>query len=165
MTESATDRRVRISSMARRPHLYAPSIDEMRTKGTHDLMRQSIDKKNDREMLMERRDLMATSAVIDPLKRDLLILPVNVNFGKIKFGVEYEKVVRVKNEDTLPQRITIRQPKKSFIIVRQVEFGAMALGMTREITVSIKAKEENLGTFLDYFEIISKHDIYRVCLT
>jgi hypothetical protein len=34
--------------------------------------------------------------------------------------------------------------------------------MTREIIVTIKAREEDIGSFFDYFEIISKHDIYRV---
>jgi hypothetical protein len=34
--------------------------------------------------------------------------------------------------------------------------------MTREIIVTVKAREEDIGSFFDYFEIISKHDIYRV---
>lgn len=36
--------------------------------------------------------------------------------------------------------------------------------MSREIVVSIKLPENDYGTFLDYFEIVSKHDIYRVKL-
>jgi hypothetical protein len=86
-----------------------------------------MDKKNDKDSLLEKKDLMTTASVTDPLKRDLLILPVNLNFGKIRCGVEYEQVVRVKNEDPLPQRVNIRQPKKPFIIVKQAELGAVIL--------------------------------------
>ena len=84
-----------------------------------------MDKKNDKEALLEKKDLMTTASVTDPLKRDLLVNPVNVDFGPIKCGVEYEKIVRIKNEDPLPQRVNIRQPKKPFIIVKQAELGAV----------------------------------------
>ncbi len=94
-------------------------------QGTYELMKMSLDKKNTKEMLLERKDLMTTASVTDPLKRDLLIIPVNCDFGRIKWGLEYERVIRVKNEDVLPQRINVRQPKKTFITVKQIEFGSV----------------------------------------
>mmetsp|Transcript_4562 Transcript_4562/g.3774 ORF Transcript_4562/g.3774 Transcript_4562/m.3774 type:complete len:170 (+) Transcript_4562:3232-3741(+) len=102
VTESSTERRVRISSMARRLHLYAPSIDNVRTQGTHEIMKMSMDKKNDRDLLQEKKELMTTASVTDPLKRDLLIRPVSIDFGKIGAELEYEMVVKVTNEDGLP---------------------------------------------------------------
>ena len=86
----------------------------------------SLDKKYDRESLAEKKDLMVTAAFADVLKRDLLINPVAVNFGRIKYGAAYERIVKVKNEDALPQRITVRQPQTPYsfyITVRQKETG------------------------------------------
>jgi len=82
-----------------------------------------LDKKYDRDSLMEKKDLMVTAAFADALKRDLLIIPVVVNFGKAKCGSSYERTVQVKNEDPLPQRINVRQPALSYITVRQKETG------------------------------------------
>lgn len=94
--------------MARRLHLYAPSIDNVRNQGTHEIMKMSMDKKNDKDLLMEKKDLMTTASVTDPLKRDLLIKPVGLELGAIGAGMYYERIIKVTNEDGIPQRITIR---------------------------------------------------------
>lgn len=145
ITESSTEARVRISSMANRPHIYAPSIDEIRSqvihffkhkqKGTYELLKQSLDKKNNRESLLEKKDLMTTASVTDPLKRDLLILPVSLNFGRVKKGGYYERIIRVKNEDPLPQRINIKQSKKTFIIAKQLDLGAVSFNISLNLSL------------------------------
>lgn len=76
---------------------------------------------------MEKKDLMVTAAFADPLKRDLLITPVVVNFGRAKCGASYERIVQVKNEDPIPQRINLKQPHVSHITVRQKETGPVDL--------------------------------------
>ena len=43
--EAGTDRRIRISSMANRMHVKAPSIDEMRNTGEHTMLKKSNDVK------------------------------------------------------------------------------------------------------------------------
>lgn len=44
---------------------------------------------------------MITAEMTEPLKRDILIKPITVNFGLVKAGVAYEKKVVIKNEDYL----------------------------------------------------------------
>ena len=85
----------------------------------------SLDKKYNRESLDERKDLMVTASFADALKRNLWINPVVVNFGKVKYGGVYEKVVKVKNEDPIPQRIGLEQPSIRNITVKQKELGTV----------------------------------------
>jgi len=42
---------------------------------------------------------MASAAVNDPLKRNLLILPGAVRFGTVKVGGVFELPLTIKNED------------------------------------------------------------------
>jgi len=160
--ESSTDRRIKISSMANRLHLHAPSVSEIRNQGTHTLSKLSLDKKYDRDSLMEKKDLMVTAAFADALKRDLLINPVVINFGKAKCGATYERIIQVKNEDPLPQRINLRQPALSNITVRQKETGPIALGVTRDLILTLDAQKDFVGPINCTFEIVSKHDIYKI---
>jgi FAD synthase len=44
-TESITDRRVKISSMANRQYINAPSVEEVRKQGQHQMILQAINKK------------------------------------------------------------------------------------------------------------------------
>ena len=83
----------------------------------------SLDKKYNRESLDERKDLMVTASFADALKKNLWINPVVVNFGKVKHGGVYEKVVKVKNEDPIPQRIALEQPPIRIITVKQKDLG------------------------------------------
>lgn len=87
----------------------------------------SLDKKYDVESLKEKKDLAVTSAFADPRKRDLLVIPVAVSFGKIQCGAAYERVIKVKNEDVLPQRIQVRQPHLTHVTVRQKETGPVEI--------------------------------------
>lgn len=40
--------------------------------------------------------------------------------------------------------------------------GPISLGLTREITVRLKASDEIFGRYSDSFEIKSKHEIYTI---
>lgn len=46
-----------------------------------------------------------------------------------------------------------------------VEMGPIALGMTRKITVILKAAPEISGKFTDEFDIVTKHEIYHIPIT
>lgn len=39
------------------------------------------------------------------------------------------------------------------------------MGMTRKITVTLKASSEIVGKFSDEFEIVTKHEIYHIPIT
>ena len=43
-----------------------------------------------------------------------------------------------------------------------VEMGPIALGMTRKISVLLKAGPEITGKFTDEFDIVTKHEIYHI---
>ena len=121
--ESATDRRIKISSMAPRLHLQAPSVEESRRQGTHTLVYMAQDRKYNLASLQEKKDLMTTAEFADPLRKDLLITPGSINFGKIKYGTTYERTLAVKNEDANPQRIMVPPTTPSYITVMQKETG------------------------------------------
>jgi len=42
------------------------------------------------------------------------------------------------------------------------QLGPIALGLTREILIRLNACEEIVGKFTDEFQIISKHEIYKI---
>lgn len=44
-TECITDRRIRISSMANRQYMNAPTVEDVRKQGQHQMILQAIDKK------------------------------------------------------------------------------------------------------------------------
>ncbi len=43
--------------------------------------------------------------------------------------------------------------------------GPIALGMSRKIVVQLKAASEYLGRYNDEFQIVSKHQIYKIPIT
>lgn len=87
-------------------------------------MKKSLDKKYPIERLNDQKNLMMTAALSDNLKKDinvthlrelsfliylcLQILPATVDFGPIRKGGVFEYLVVVKNEDVIPQRITVK---------------------------------------------------------
>lgn len=46
LTESATDKRVKISSLSNRLYLNAPEVNDLRNQGMHQTMLATLDKKN-----------------------------------------------------------------------------------------------------------------------
>lgn len=101
LTDATTENRVKISSMATRVYQHAPGIAEMRGEGMHQTIIRTLDKKNNLDDLMERKNLMISNDLNDKLRKDLLIFPITVIFGDLRLNGNYETKVCVKNEDIL----------------------------------------------------------------
>jgi hypothetical protein len=109
---------------------------------------------------------MVTAVLHDNLKRSLNVMPGEVTFGALKTGTFNEILMTVKNEDSLAHRITIKPLKDTRIIVKQLEYGIIAPGMIRTISVGIRvADDERPCLIKDTVEIVSKHDIFKIPLT
>jgi hypothetical protein len=160
--ESQTDRRVKISSMARRLYIPAPSTNQIRNEGHHQNLIKSLDKNNKHEELMIKRNLMQTSASSDALQKDLSILPESINFGTIKAGTYYETKCLIKNEDSIIQRVRVVQPNNLAIKCYQKSQGPIAAGMSREIIVRFTVVPGCESSVYETFQIHSKYKIYTV---
>lgn len=69
----------------------------------------AINKKQTFAELINQANSMVTGVLHDPLKRSLNVLPAQVKFGSLKTGGgPYEIIITLKNEDQLPQRVTIK---------------------------------------------------------
>jgi hypothetical protein len=95
-TESITDKRIKISSMAARAYINAPSVNQVRKQGQHQMILQAIAKKQTFNELISQANAMVTSVLNDPLKRSVNILPSQANFGSLKEGAKYELVITCK---------------------------------------------------------------------
>lgn len=89
-TECITDKRIKISSMANRAYLNAPSVNQVRKQGQHQMILQAISKKQTFNELISQANAMVTSVLNDPLKRSVNILPSQANFGSLREGTKYE---------------------------------------------------------------------------
>lgn len=162
-TECITDRRVKISSMANRQYINAPSIEEVRKQGQHQMILQAINKKQTFSELINQANSMVTSVLHDSLKRSVNILPSACRFGPVLHGQEVEMTVSIQNEDSLSQRIHIKPVSDKRITVRQESYGAIAPGMTRKLIVSIKATAPDaLGKLKEEVHILTKSDIFKL---
>jgi len=162
-TECITDRRVKISSMANRQYINAPSIEEVRKQGQHQMILQAINKKQTFSELINQANSMVTSVLHDSLKRSINILPSICRFGIVQHGDEVEMTVSIKNEDSLSQRIHIKPPVDKRVVVKQESYGAIAPGMTRRLIVSIKASAPDaLGKLKEEVHIVTKADVFKL---
>eukprot|EP00828_Plagiopyla_frontata_P047993 TRINITY_DN904_c0_g1_i3.p1 TRINITY_DN904_c0_g1~~TRINITY_DN904_c0_g1_i3.p1 ORF type:complete len:346 (+),score=46.29 TRINITY_DN904_c0_g1_i3:178-1215(+) len=164
LTDSITDQRNKISSMANRIYFKAPQVNVIRRQGQFHNLLQTLDKQHTLDDVLEKKNLMITADITDKLKRDLLIIPVIARFGKVKAGCVYETVISVKNEDVQVQRVNVKQPSQKFARTYTKQSGPVALGLTREIFVRLETTREmaEKGKFEDEFQIISKHEIYTI---
>ncbi|CAD8207264.1 unnamed protein product [Paramecium octaurelia] len=163
LTDASTDNRIKISSMATRVYQQAVPISQIRNEGMHQTIIRTLDKKNNLDDLIDKKNLMVTSDINDRLKKDLLIYPVNVQFGELKQGGQYEVKISVKNEDIMAQRIVLKQPLNTNIKGVMKQMGSISLGLVREVFVHINA--ERVGQFSDELQIMSKHSIYTIPIT
>lgn len=162
-TECITDKRIKISSMANRAYLNAPSVNQVRKQGQHQMILQAIAKKQTFNELIGQSNAMVTSVLNDPMKRSVNILPSEAKFGSLKEGGKYEILITCKNEDMLPQRVVIRQAKDKRIRVQQDVGGSIATGMVKNIRVIIDTTKHSENSVIsDGFEIMTKTDIYRI---
>jgi len=83
-TECITDRRVKVSSMANRQYINAPSVEEVRKQGQHQMILQAINKKQTFSELINQANSMVTSVLHDGLKRSVNILPSQCKFGAVR---------------------------------------------------------------------------------
>ena len=165
-TECITDKRIKISSMANRAYLNAPSVNQVRKQGQHQMILQAISKKQTFNELISQANAMVTSVLNDPMKRAVNILPSQAAFGSLKEGGKYEIVVTCKNEDMLPQRIIVHQAQDPRILVQQDAGGPIAAGMVKKISITIDTtKASESSVISDQFEIVTKTDIYTVPIT
>jgi len=165
-TECITDRRVKISSQAPRFYMNAPSVEDVRKQGQHQMILGAIEKKQTFGELINQANSMVTSVLHDNLKRSLQIMPSSVVFGHLRPGSMNELTISVKNEDMVAQRITIKPMADKRVVVRQEEYGIIAPGMIKQLVVSIRVPEdEPNGTIKDTITINSKTDVFKIPLT
>lgn len=159
--------------MANRAYLNAPSVNQVRKQGQHQMILQAISKKQTFNELISQANAMVTSVLNDPLKRSVNILPSQANFGSLKQGSKYELSITCKNEDMLPQRINIRPAKDKRIRIQQENLtkrledkgGPIAPGVSKVIKVIINCKLPGDSVISDAFEICTKTDVYKIPIT
>ncbi|EGR30654.1 hypothetical protein IMG5_126590 [Ichthyophthirius multifiliis] len=162
LTDSLTEKRIKISSLANRLYLKAPSINEQRNTGSHQALAKTLDKKYNIDDLENRKNLMLTADLNDQLKKDISIIPCQVNFGVLKNDRIYQTKIVIKNEDILAQRVVLKQPQSQYIKVFLNELGTIPMGLTRDIIVRINASAEIIGKFTEEFQVMTKHSVYRI---
>lgn len=163
-TECITDRRVKGSSMANRYYMNAPSVENVRKQGQHQMILSAINKKQTFAELINQANSMVTGVLHDDLKRSLNIMPSSIVFGGLRPGSNNEIVVTIKNEDMLAQRINIKPVNDKRILVRQEEFGLIAPGMIKKVIVSIRIPDDFDTPLVikDTLQIMSKHDVFKL---
>jgi hypothetical protein len=126
----------------------------------------AIEKKQTFGELINQANSMVTSVLHDNLKRSLQIMPSSVVFGTLRPGSMNEVTISVKNEDQVAQRITVKPIADKRVVVRQDEYGIIAPGMTKTLTVSIRLPEgEPNGQIKETIQINSKTDVFKIPLT
>ena len=153
--------------MAPRYYVNAPSVNDVRKQGQHQMILSAINKKQTFAELINQANSMVTGVLHDDLKRSLNIMPSAIAFGGLRPGSTNEITVTIKNEDMLAQRINIKPVTDKRILVRQEEHGLIAPGMIKKVTVSIRVPEdaETPATIKDTLQIMSKHDVFKLPIT
>jgi hypothetical protein len=159
-TECITDRRVKISSMANRQYINAPTVEEVRKQGQHQMILQAINKKQTFSELINQANSMVTSVLHDTMKRSVNVMPSIIKFGSVEIGQEVEMYLTIKNEDSLSQRIQIKPTSDARVTIKQETYGPIAPGMTKRVIVTVQAS--TLGKIKEEVQIQTKSDIFKV---
>lgn len=88
--------------------MNAPSVEEVRKQGQHQMILSAINKKQTFAELINTANAMVTGVLHDSLKRSLNVMPSFIDFGALRPGSVNEVVLTVKNEDSISHRITIK---------------------------------------------------------
>lgn len=163
--EAATDKRVMISSLAKRTYLHAPSVTETRKAGKvsdHKVLMKTLDKGNTSDGLEERKNLMPTSKTQDKLERDLVVYPHLIDFGTVRPGACYKAEMVVINDNYLLQRIKLVDPVDSNVKVTLSQNGPIAMGQERRVTVYLDADNLEEGEIDTEFYIMSRYRKYII---
>lgn len=159
-TECIADRRVKISSMAPRQYMNAPSVEDVRKQGQHQMILSAINKKQTFAELINQANAMVTSVLHDPLKRAFNVMPANLKFGILKVDQSYELLITLKNEDSIAQRVMLKPLSDNRITASLVEMGPIAPGMIRKVAVTIYSSK--VGLIKDTLQIVTKSDIFKI---
>lgn len=159
-TECIADRRIKISSMAPRQYMIAPSVEDVRKQGQHQMILSAINKKQTFAELINQANAMVTGVLHDPLKRCFNVMPSSLRYGALKADQSYELTVTLKNEDAVAHRINIKQASDKRIKAELSEMGLVAPGMIRKVIVTIYSKEP--GQVKDIVQLVTKSDIYKI---
>lgn len=124
----------------------------------------AINKKQTFAELINQANSMVTGVLHDTLKRSLNIMPSVITFGALRPGSVNEVILTIKNEDSIGHRITVKPIKDNRIIVQQQEYGMIAPGMIKKISVIIRIGEDEQthATVKETLKILSKHDVFNI---
>ncbi len=112
ITEAIADKRMKTSSMAGRQHFNAPSVQQVRKQGQHQMILGALAKKQTFHEMIEQASLMVSGALADPLKRGFMVNPGGAHFGAVCEKKVYRIELTLKNEDVITQRLNVTQPLK-----------------------------------------------------
>ena len=124
----------------------------------------AINKKQTFAELINQANSMVTGVLHDTLKRSLNIMPHVITFGALRPGSVNEVILTIKNEDSIGHRITVKPIKDNRIVVQQQEYGIIAPGMIKKISVIIRVGEDEQtpAAVKETLKILSKHDVFNI---
>ena len=161
--DKLTEPRVKTSSVSNRVYFNAPSVEEIRKSGQHDLLIEAIENRRTPEEMMERLNLMITGELCDPLNKQLKIDPVSLDFGLLCQGKTYQMYIKLRNDDNMTNRVMVRNGnKKNYITIENFVGGKVVPGETKKVKVVLRADEEIVGKYSEILEITTKSFIYKI---
>ena len=161
--DKLTEPRVKTSSVSNRVYFNAPSVEEIRKSGQHDLLIEAIENRRTPEEMMERLNLMITGELCDPLNKQLKIDPVSLDFGIVCQGKIYQMYLKLRNDDNMTNRVMVRNTnKKNYISIENFVGGKVVPGETKKVKVVLRAEEEIVGKYNEILEITTKSFIYKI---
>ena len=161
--DKLTEPRVKTSSVSNRVYFNAPSVEEIRKSGQHDLLIEAIENRRTPEEMMERLNLMITGELCDPLNKQLKIDPVSLDFGLLCQGKTYQMYLKLRNDDNMTNRVMVRNGnKKNYITIENFVGGKVVPGETKKVKVVLRADEEIVGKYNEILEITTKSFIYKI---
>ena len=170
--DKLTERRVKTSSVSNRIYFNAPSIEEIRKSGQHDILMEALENRRTPDEMMERLNLMITSELCDPLNKQLKIDPVAIDFGVCNQGKNYQMFFNLRNDDNMTNRVLIRKSasnnnnnninNKNYIGIESFIGGKVVPGETKRVKIVLFCSKLNLGKFNDIIEVTTKSFIYKI---
>lgn len=128
----------------------------------------AIEKKQTFSELINQANSMVTGVLHDTLKRSINVMPSSVVFGSIRTGTVNEILMTLKNEDSIAHRIMIKPVNDKRVVVKQLEYGIIAPGMMKQVSVSIRVPEDEADVpsrIEDTIQIVTKHDVFKIPVT
>ena len=170
--DKLTERRVKTSSVSNRIYFNAPSIEEIRKSGEHDILMEALENRRTPDEMMERLNLMITSELCDPLNKQLKIDPVQIDFGVCNQSKNYQMFFNLRNDDNMTNRVLIRKStknnninandNKNYIGIESFIGGKVVPGETKRVKIVLFCSKLNLGKFNDIIEVTTKSFIYKI---